>query len=315
MNESFHKTHLVSKEKMKELLHKSDKPGLIRFLVLYTLLITACIALVYTWDRSWPEIILSHCLFGVVCCGLFACEHETIHNTAFKSMWLNKTVAFLVGAFHLYAPTMFRELHFTHHRHTHEPGLDPEISIGGKVIPSVVSNLPFYLSWVTGLPLLMFKIVMLINGALCMPEFMRKNLHPFVDPKVRFKLALECVIILALHLGFIYLALYIHEGFWALFTAQIIGHCFLAFYTSAEHNGLPHEGNIFEKTRSVKSGKLTKFLMWNMPYHAEHHAYPAVPFHALPQLHNDLKDEIKHKVNSRAGFHLNVLRDVTIGSK
>jgi fatty acid desaturase len=228
---------------------------------------------------------------------------------------INKTVAFLAGLFHLYAPTMFRELHFTHHRHTHEPGLDPEISIGGKAIPSVVSNLPFYLSWVTGLPLLMFKIVMLINGALFMPEFLRKNLHPFVDPKVRFKLALESIVILSLHLGFIYLALYIHEGFWALFTAQVVGHCFLACYTTAEHNGLPHEGNIFEKTRSVKSGMLTKFLMWNMPYHAEHHAYPAVPFHALPQLHNDLKDEIKHNVNSRAGFHLNVLRDVTIGSK
>jgi len=29
-----------------------------------------------------------------------------------------------------------------------------------------------------------------------------------------------------------------------------------------------------------------------MPYHAEHHAYPAVPFHALPQLHERVRGQI-----------------------
>ena len=31
---------------------------------------------------------------------------------------------------------------------------------------------------------------------------------------------------------------------------------------------------------------------WNMPYHAEHHAYPAVPFHALPRLHQGIREKI-----------------------
>lgn len=26
-------------------------------------------------------------------------------------------------------------------------------------------------------------------------------------------------------------------------------------------------------------------LAWNMPYHAEHHAWPSVPFHFLPFVH------------------------------
>ena len=25
-----------------------------------------------------------------------------------------------------------------------------------------------------------------------------------------------------------------------------------------------------------------RWLAWNMPYHTAHHAYPALPFHALP---------------------------------
>jgi fatty acid desaturase len=29
-----------------------------------------------------------------------------------------------------------------------------------------------------------------------------------------------------------------------------------------------------------------------MPYHAEHHAFPAVPFHALPAVHRILRDDL-----------------------
>ena len=25
--------------------------------------------------------------------------------------------------------------------------------------------------------------------------------------------------------------------------------------------------------------------MWEMPYHAEHHLFPSIPFHRLPQAH------------------------------
>jgi fatty acid desaturase len=28
--------------------------------------------------------------------------------------------------------------------------------------------------------------------------------------------------------------------------------------------------------------------MWNMSYHTAHHAFPGVPFHALPALHREL---------------------------
>ena len=31
-----------------------------------------------------------------------------------------------------------------------------------------------------------------------------------------------------------------------------------------------------------------------MPYHAEHHAYPAIPFHALPRLHARVRDRIEN---------------------
>jgi fatty acid desaturase len=33
--------------------------------------------------------------------------------------------------------------------------------------------------------------------------------------------------------------------------------------------------------------------MWNMPFHAEHHLYVSIPFHALPHVHEQLKEHFK----------------------
>ena len=43
--------------------------------------------------------------------------------------------------------------------------------------------------------------------------------------------------------------------------------------------------------------------MWNMPYHAEHHAAPGVPYHALPALHEELKPRLEHVSLGYWAFH------------
>jgi len=37
---------------------------------------------------------------------------------------------------------------------------------------------------------------------------------------------------------------------------------------------------------------LSRFVYWNMNYHVEHHMFPMVPFHALPALHAEIKDDL-----------------------
>jgi fatty acid desaturase len=39
-----------------------------------------------------------------------------------------------------------------------------------------------------------------------------------------------------------------------------------------------------------------------MPYHAEHHVYPAVPFHKLPALHGLMKDELRVTAEGYGAF-------------
>ena len=41
-----------------------------------------------------------------------------------------------------------------------------------------------------------------------------------------------------------------------------------------------------------------RWFAWNMPYHVEHHAYPSVPFHALPKLNRIVADQIVFRGNS-----------------
>lgn len=298
---------------MGTLLKRSDRPGLWRFALIYPLFLTTAVALIYTWDQSWAWWVPLLLLFGTWVCSLFACEHEAVHNTAFKTPTYNRITAFLAGLSYGYAPTMFRNFHFTHHLYTHQPGLDPEISIGRHPMPSVVEALPSYLAWLSGLPFFVFRFFMLVAGALGMPELLRQQVFPFFEPNDRWKLWVESVLILAVHGVLLYWAMYVDARFWGWFAGQLVGSALLASYTAAEHNGLDHEGTILDRTRSLRANPAVRWLMWNMNYHAEHHAYPAVPFYALPQLHQHLKNELAHQDLNHAAFHAQVFRDTTIG--
>jgi len=61
-------------------------------------------------------------------------------------------------------------------------------------------------------------------------------------------------------------------------------------YLPAEHRVRIHP-RLLENTRTALTLPLVRLFAWNMPYHAEHHAYPAVPFHALPRLHAEVRGE------------------------
>jgi fatty acid desaturase len=59
---------------------------------------------------------------------------------------------------------------------------------------------------------------------------------------------------------------------------------------------------MFVNTRTTFTTAIVRFLAWNMPYHAEHHTYPAVPFHNLPALHLRMKAHLKVTADGYAEF-------------
>ena len=99
-----------------------------------------------------------------------------------------------------------------------------------------------------------------------------------------------------------FVAVYVGVTVWCLATWSIVPALFLvlpSFYgvwllwifATTQHAGLredvlDHRLN----TRTVHMNPIARFLYLNMNYHLEHHLFPGVPYHALPALHDEVKD-------------------------
>ena len=71
--------------------------------------------------------------------------------------------------------------------------------------------------------------------------------------------------------------------FWII--PQMIAQPPLRAYLLAEHTGCSFTRNGLTNTRTTHTNALVRLLMWNMPFHAEHHLYPSIPFHRLADAH------------------------------
>ena len=61
----------------------------------------------------------------------------------------------------------------------------------------------------------------------------------------------------------------------------------------AEHTGCTQDRNGLTNTRTTLTNAAVRLLMWNMPFHAEHHLYPSIPFHRLPNAHAAIRSKLE----------------------
>ena len=71
-----------------------------------------------------------------------------------------------------------------------------------------------------------------------------------------------------------------------------LGFPVLRLYLLAEHDRCEEVADMLRNTRTTLTNRAVRFLAWNMPFHAEHHAAPSVPFHKLPELHGHVRNRI-----------------------
>jgi len=291
MDEVFHEG--VPKELLAELGQRQDGPGL---LLLGAQLALGAAGGALLVVAATPAAFASGLLLSAVFqLSTFAILHECVHRTAFRSGWLNGLGAWLASLFQLMAPPLHRAFHFAHHRHTHDTALDPEL--GGMELMARWPRGAMWLVTMSGLPVLLARLLLLVVTALGGARFV-----PFVQPQRRREVWLGSLGLLALHAAFVAAALALDPRLLRLYLAVPLAHALLSLYITAEHRGLPGEGSILERTRSLDVGPGLRFLLWNMPFHAEHHAYPAVPFHALPRLRQALAPQLRHR-GGLVGFH------------
>jgi len=82
---------------------------------------------------------------------------------------------------------------------------------------------------------------------------------------------------------------------WYWLLPHILGAGHLRFYQFAEHRacetGKATDLDAWAASRTTYTWFIYRKLAWNMPYHVEHHAWPAVPFHLLESVHNRIKKD------------------------
>lgn len=281
MEESFATAGPVDKKRLKALSERSDVKGLAQLAGHgLALLVTASLVTV-TLESPWlfPALV-AH---GVVLIFLFAPLHESIHRTAFRTRAPNDIVAWICGAVLILPPAYFRAFHFTHHRHTQDPERDPELL---RPKPTTLAS---YLLVVSGLPYWRERITTSLKHAVTG----RVDLAFITAPQAP-GVVLEARLLWSLYGAITVLSLAFESWaalvYWIL--PAVIGQPFLRMYLLSEHGGCPLVPDMLKNSRTTKSNALVRRLAWNMPYHSEHHAYPALPFHALPAAHDELKGAI-----------------------
>jgi fatty acid desaturase len=281
----------------RELTTLTDREGLVQ-LAAHLGLILVLGSLILARVPGWPLLLLPH---GIAIVFLFTALHETIHKTAFRSSWLNTTVSHLAGFLVLVPPIWFKYFHLAHHRHTHDPDHDPEL------MAPKPQTFRQYLTYLSGIPLWWSMLQTLFGNA--------KNGGdaPYVPKGGRSRVKFEARVMLAIYVVLAAASLVTGSTMllWLWIVPILLGQPFLRAYLLAEHARCPHVANMLENTRTTYTTRIVRFLAWNMPYHAEHHSYPTVPFHKLPELHQIAHEHLRQTENGYGRFHQKFMQAVS----
>jgi fatty acid desaturase len=212
--------------------------------------------------------------------------HEMGHGTAFKTQWMNEVVYQIASFMIMRNPTAWRWSHAMHHADTTIVGRDVEIAL---------MRPPALLKWVlnyVGIVDSYLSLKTLLRQAVGIMSPDEKSYVPETEQAKAIGAARVHILIYAIT---IFAALYYQS--WL--PVMIIG---LPRLYGAWHNvlvGLLQHGALADNvldhrlnTRTVYMNPISRFLYMNMNYHVEHHMFPMVPFHALPQLHELIKHDL-----------------------
>lgn len=257
---------------------RADGPGL-RYLAVHlgALLFTS------VWISAalplWQFMLLLH---GVLLVFLFTLEHETTHQTPFKTRWLNEAVGHSIGAVLLLPFTWFRYFHLAHHRYTNDPERDPELLGGGK--PQTWGA---YLIYTFGWTYWTGMLWVILKSAFGRSDF------SYVPKRALARVRREARVLCGIYAFALLSLTYSDALLWLWLIPMLLGQPFLRLFLLAEHAHCANVADMLANTRTTFTNRLVRRLAWNMPYHTEHHAMPGVPFHQLPRLHLEMAPYLK----------------------
>ncbi|SLN29075.1 fatty acid desaturase family protein [Roseisalinus antarcticus] len=275
----------VPRKEMKALMQRSDQPA-----IRDTVILLGCMAVfaglgIAFWPTIWsvPFWLAYGVLYGSA---MDSRWHECGHGTAFKTPWMNDALYQLASFCMIRNPHTWRWSHARHHTDTIIVGRDPEIA---------VMRPPGFLR--LGLVFLGIRDVWLGLGRMLYNASGR--VHPeeaqFIPESERPKVIRVARIWTAIYAAT--LALCLAAG--SILPLMLIG--LPRLYGAWHHvmTGLLQHGGLAEdvtdhrlNSRTVCMNRVSRFIYWNMNYHVEHHMFPMVPYHRLPDLHARIRHDL-----------------------
>jgi len=282
-NAEWYKTK-IPRARMKELMQRSDHPAT-RDTILWIGGMIVCAGLgVYFWGSWWcvPFFAVYGVLYGSSGDSRW---HECGHGTAFKTQWKNDAVYQLACFFMMRNPVVWRWSHSRHHTDTIIVGRDPEIITPR---PPEVAKLLLNFFGVLDAPQHLGVMLRLAAGRLTAAE---KDFIPESEWGKAIRIARIWTVIYALVIAasiwmrsilpLMVIGLPRLYGAWHHLLTGVTQHIGLA------EDVLDHRLNC----RTVYINPFSRFVYWNMNYHVEHHMFPMVPYHRLPELHKEIQPD------------------------
>lgn len=275
--------NVLNIEVIRSLSRRSDLLGATRF-VAHLLIMVATGFLVHLSMHHWWLLIPAMTLHGFVIVTMFAPMHECVHRTAFATRIGNEIVGWLAGLLSFYNFTYYRYYHTWHHRYTQDEERDPELM---SPKPRTVWE---YLWEISAIPFWLYRPSLFIGLAMG-----RIKKYPFLPASARFSVAVSAALQFSVYVaGLVSIAMGYHVIWFYWFFPAILGQPLLRAILIAEHTGCTTDANGLTNTRTTLTNPLVRLLMWNMPFHTEHHLYPSIPFHQLPRAHRELLEHLVH---------------------
>lgn len=274
-------------EQKAHLSARSDLAGL-KHLGLYVLALSVTSLGIVVQVPLWPVLLIPQ---GILIVFLFTLSHECTHQTPFRTKALNEVVGHAIAPIMLLPFLWFRYFHLAHHKFTNDPERDPEIAAHPR--PQDWRSYLIYLSgwgyW---------------SG---MVRVLNDTAHgridaPYLPTRKHRALRIEARIVLCVQAALLLTLIWSPLVLWLWIVPALIGQPFLRAYLLAEHGLCPPVADMFENTRTTYTGAVIRFLAWNMPYHAEHHSAPNVPFHKLPELNRLVASELQSTSQGYSAF-------------
>lgn len=239
-------------------------------------------------------------LLGIVHVALFAPIHETMHMTAFASRRANAVVGWLAAAPSLLNWHFYQAFHLAHHRHTQDPERDPELT----TLPP--ATLDAYLLRTLALPYWHARFTVLRDawrGDMSAYPYIVERAAPRIIQSLRLMslFVAGCALLSAMLVGW-----WAPLVFWI--GPQLLGQPFLRLYLLTEHTLCTMDDNGLTNTRTTLTNGAMRLLMWNMPFHTEHHLYPSIPFHRLPDAHQAIRERLVVLQKGYARWHVGFVR-------